>query len=278
MARHSEINHIINNSLNLDQGIKYIPCNSSIDYLFIEQCKSVVCPKNINAIPCSKIIAHDVSVYDNNTYAGNKHIIMHNGPDIRSKKEDIFIFKQKLNSMNIKCIFLDQDTMRNWQNQNGILIPYGIPISMIKDYVDTKRKDINEKTDIAILNLNRNPNIEKLHHKMINDKISCHYLDRMPDSIYSFIDIVSKYRVIINLESINVHNTLLSIYSGCFVISPTITKDITLQSLMQVTSFADIYKILKQITALKKDALSQDKDTIETKYNDQAYLSIIEGF
>lgn len=277
MERNSEINYLINHIVDSSiNNIKYISANSSVDYIF-ESTKSIICPANLSSIPCSKIISNSLDFYNNVNFAGDKFIIMHSPPDIRTKKEDTFLFKQKISRMNLKYIFLDEYTRDMWQEPEAHLVPYGVPVSLVESYIEDLKIQQSKENNILILNFNRNKNIESLYHKMINDGIECHYIDKMPISIYNFIKKIATYKLIVNLENINIHNSLLCIICGCWVISPPVTNIIDLKSIFQVTSFAQIYTIINQMKDLDNRVLDADIEKIKSSFNEDAYLSKLEA-
>jgi hypothetical protein len=92
----------------------------------------------------------------------------------------------------------------------------------------------------------------------------------------SFIDKIMRYKIIINVESINIHNSLFSILCGCWTICPNVQDNIiNLESLLKVSSFSDIGKILQNSEKLDSKVLDKDRDIITDKYNNESPIEVL---
>lgn len=275
MAKHSEINHILNFNQN---NIKYIKANNSLDYLFYDN-QEIIFSDN-NALPFNKIIAHNLNDYNNVDIDFIKKILfIHNPPDFTKKKEDIYIIKQKIQSINAELIFFDNYTRSMWGENNSRISPYSIPVDKVLNILQQHGVPIDnhEKTQNAIiLNFNKNQNIIQLYDKIKQQNIDCDYIDNLPNSLESFIIKLMKYKVIINVEPINIHNSLFSILSGSLVICPNIPEHIiNLKSLIRVSSFSEISKILQNISNLNNSDLNHDRDLIIKNHNNISPIEVI---
>lgn len=272
MAKYSEINYIINKTLNTNNNIRYIQATNAIDYIFYN-CNRLILTQD-NSIPFSKIICHNLENYNNINTKAQKMLLVHNPPDIRRKKEDIHILKQQMLNDKIECLFFDEYTRDAWSNNDAKIIPYGIPESDISKQIN-KQDYSNKIKNVIILNFNQDSNIKKLYDKMKLDNIECDYIENMPNTMEKFVNHIKHYRVVINLASINVHCSLICVLCGCFVICPPITPIININSIFQVSSFSEIYSIIDNLKNIKKDKLILDRENIKYNYNESQYQSIL---
>lgn len=276
MGKYSEINHILNSN---QHNIKYIRANSSIDYIFYEY-KDIIFTDN-NSLPFNKIIAHNLNDYNNIECSGlvKKILFMHSPPDFTKKKEDIFIIKEQIKKSNIELMFFEEYTMAMWGEKNSRIIPYTVPVNkilqIIKDH-NIPIQNAEKNKNAIVLNFNKNENIHKLYHKIKQDGIDCDHIDTLPNSMVSFIDKIMRYKIIINVESINIHNSLFSILCGCWTICPNLQDNIiNLESLLKVSSFSDIGKILQNSEKLDSKVLDKDRDIITDKYNNESPIEVL---
>jgi len=272
MAKYSEINHLINTAFNTNNNIRYIPAINPIDYIFYN-CQRLILTDD-SAIPFAGIISNHLEDYNKLHIKCKKLLLIHNPPDARRKKEDIYILKQKMAAGGIDCLYFDEYTRDTWQDNEARIIPYGIPTQKILDSIDTDNCYVKPKK-ILIVNFHKDDNIKKLYDQIKLNNIECDYLDTLPATIQKFAKYIQQYQLVINLANINVHFSLMSILCGALVVCPQISPTLSINSILQVSSFNQIYQVINNFT-YNKEQLLLDKKNILDSYNETQYQSTLE--
>lgn len=146
------------------------------------------------------VIHNDIVSFSQNnlsrTLHANSIIFEHNHKNPKLKREDIYILNNKLR--NVKKVFFDHKKISEWNQQNSILIPYGIPLNVFSN-----TKDFDERKDIVVYCDKKNIMGKQLT-AYLQDQFS---IDLIDENRYGSLSLeetaeeLNNFKVLINLTS-----------------------------------------------------------------------------
>ena len=266
-----KIHNIISSCLDKEISSVLVPHQSIFDKIYETLDISVSLLKKEEIIKPSNIfVSNNILSHSKERKAlGVKYhikdlIFFHEIPNPQFKKEDKMILRNGLNSCN-KIVFHEQ-IAKAWglsEDQNTNIIDYGIPIMQTE-----KTSPKKSRKSVIILNFKHGQIARDLHNyiKQANDDSVC--IESMPSSLQQFANIVSEYRVCIDIN--DYINVLFSASCGVIAIGAD-SFDPNIDSSMKMTDYSNIHKVISDIMSIPEEKyhelIKKNSDYIHSKYS-----------
>jgi len=217
---------------------------------------------------------HDMLIYHNVNNAQlqekikNDHLksllLIHSSPGPALKKEDIFIFRENISSVN-KIIF-DKTVANNWgfSDDDGHIMNYGIPKIELP-----KEKSI----PVVVLNFDNNPQIDNLYQHIQAQIPDCMIIKNVNNTNYwgNIANIIANTKIVIDITQ--KFNVLFALGCGCQTISTF--KNIDSEFNNTIDDFNSVVHMINDL--LKKPINSHEEmqqDTLN-KYPYEQFINML---
>lgn len=249
-------------------SILYEPTNHLFDYFIRELDGQFFYLNRSENYYYDMAIYHNVNNSTLQQKIKNDHLksllFIHSPPNPTLKKEDIFIFKENISSIN-KIIF-DQTVANRWgfSDDDGYIMRYGIPKIELP-----KEKHIS----VVVLNFDNNPQIDNLYQHIQSQIQDCMIIKNVNNTNYwdNIANVIANTKIVIDITQ--KFNVLFALGCGCQTISTF--NDIDSEFNHTINDFNSIVSMINDL--LKKDINNYEEvqQNILNKYPYDQFINIL---
>jgi len=268
MLNHS-VSNIVNTLISKQNTIYYIGKKNLFFYTLIN-CDKLSIIDHANQ-PFSLLASDNPIDYSQSIdkislhYHTNSIIFFHDTPPSALKKEDKVILNRKLK--NSFKVFFNQSIKEEWGLADfaSIVMDYGIPLLT----------DVIDKKNVCIVNLEKNPGVDRLYQHIKNYINDCDVIDNI-----KLLDKISEYKISICPNGI--YDSIFSASCGSWVISSIPKLEENICNITYITDYGSVQDRIKDILSnweildhLIKSSQQyiREKYPIEVFYNNISILS-----